>query len=219
MTWFGAEHGFVRTDTLTVGPYREGDEPFLWDLYEAAFRDRVAMGRFHDSLWNFGAKLNTPATAVARIDGEPVGFGVIGRVQPSGTTAWLLRVWRYPSMRADVREAVRELFNEHPDIPTRIKRHYTNTDWHQVMDGAAFLEAMAVTPTSRRRGVGSALAGYRIERAQRSGCRAVFVTCVEGTGSADLYDKLGFERIIEMSPYYGDGSGVVFMGRVLGQAG
>jgi ribosomal protein S18 acetylase RimI-like enzyme len=66
---------------------------------------------------------------------------------------------------------------------------------HRSRRGQWWLTALAVRPEWRRRGVGTALADARIELAALGGADVVFVSCVDGAGSLELYQRLGFRRV------------------------
>lgn len=75
--------------------------------------------------------------------------------------------------------------------------------------------ALAVDDRWRRRGIGRALAVGRLALALRDGATQVFVHCVAGSGSRQLYESLGFVPLVRLAHHYGDGSGMTLLWRRL----
>jgi GNAT superfamily N-acetyltransferase len=77
-------------------------------------------------------------------------------------------------------------------------------------------EALAVDRRFRRRGVGQSLASVQLQLARREGARQVFVHCVEGSGSRELYEGLGLVPLVHFERHYLDGTGMTLLYAVLG---
>ena len=92
------------------------------------------------------------------------------------------------------------------------------TDWHAWIPDSWYASGMAVEPEHRRRGVARALAEIRTRAAQEAGARALFVACLLGSGTEQLYVQLGFEEIGDYPDFYEDGSTVRLMVRRFGAA-
>lgn len=80
-----------------------------------------------------------------------------------------------------------------------------------VVEGDQVLTALAVDPAHRRLGIGRRLAEGRIEAAEVSGAQHVFVHCVEGAGTEQLYDSLGFVTLGRVPGWYRSGRGMTLM--------
>lgn len=82
------------------------------------------------------------------------------------------------------------------DAKGRTRGEYS--DWWRWSPGSWELSTLAVEAEFRRQGVGRALAVARLEHARALGARALFVRCIHGSGSAELYQSLGFDRLLDM---------------------
>jgi GNAT superfamily N-acetyltransferase len=77
-------------------------------------------------------------------------------------------------------------------------------------------EALAVDRRFRRRGVGQSLASVQLQLARREGARQVFVHCVAGSGSRELYEGLGMVPLVHFERHYGDGTAMTLLYASLG---
>jgi ribosomal-protein-alanine N-acetyltransferase len=74
----------------------------------------------------------------------------------------------------------------------------------------AELIRIAVSPTARRTGAGSALMGDILQRAKNSGCLNMLLEVrSKNSGARALYEKYGFNQIDLRRGYYGDDSAVI----------
>ncbi len=170
-----------------IGPYTDADDLALYELtelFEGAFRRHTAPGTFEGRRRNFAQDLRHPGSRVARMDGRAVGFGTMTRVGGNLRRLIAIKQRRDPSMAR----------------------------WYRLLGRGWLLSAMAVSPLCRRQGIGTALAESRLAYARATRASSVFVTCIAGSGSADLYAGLGFAPILSVHPYYSDGSDMVMLG-------
>lgn len=65
----------------------------------------------------------------------------------------------------------------------------------RIHEGICQLTGAATLPAHRRRGVQSALLGYRLGEARRAGCDLAIVTTLPGSKSQENVQKLGFELL------------------------
>jgi ribosomal-protein-alanine N-acetyltransferase len=74
-------------------------------------------------------------------------------------------------------------------------------------DGRAEIESLAVLPRYRNLGVATVLLKRTIQKARRSGARAISLMVRRKNESAiQLYRKLGFVRVATIANYYPDGA-------------
>ena len=74
-------------------------------------------------------------------------------------------------------------------------------------DGEAGIRMLAVAPTARRGGIGTALTNALVERARREGKRGVaLLTLPAMTAAQRMYERLGFERAPDRDWEYQPGS-------------
>jgi len=85
-----------------------------------------------------------------------------------------------------------------------------------VQAGNAEIVSIAVDPTHRNRGVGTALMGHTLATLKAAGVRRVKLT-VRTTNRAGIqfYRRLGFSRAGRIARYYADGADALQMQRVL----
>lgn len=88
-----------------------------------------------------------------------------------------------------------------PDLAARVPVH--TGDW--------VFTALVVEPEHWRRGIGTALAVERIRQAREAGAHQILVQCIEGAGTRELYQRLGFEAVRTEPAYYRDGSGMTLL--------
>jgi ribosomal protein S18 acetylase RimI-like enzyme len=142
-------------------------------------------------------------TVVAELDGQVVGFGCMERAGPDLDVQ--LRCLA-PDVRAFL-EPLAELDDANVVIEAAPGRIVTR------QEGDVVLTAVAVDPRYRRRGIARALAVARLRLAARSGASQVFVHCVDGSGSRELYEQLGFEPLVRFRRHYSDGTGMALLVR------
>lgn len=81
--------------------------------------------------------------------------------------------------------------------------------------GDRVFSAVAVDRAFRRQGIGRALAIRRLERAVNDGVSQVFVHAIDGSGSRELYERLGFTPLVRFALHYRDGAGMTLLYRRL----
>ena len=83
----------------------------------------------------------------------------------------------------------------------------------------AELLTVAVLPTARRRGIGTALLAEEVAEAARRGAERMFLEVAEGNRAArTLYDRHGFVVVGRRRAYYPDGSHALVLSRSLAPA-
>ena len=76
----------------------------------------------------------------------------------------------------------------------------------RIVAGEAQIYNIAVTPGSRRRGIGEALLEHMIEAGKERGCSLVTLEVRAGNEAAmELYKKLGFHEVGRRASYYAEG--------------
>ncbi len=127
------------------------------------------------------ARPDLARAAVAELEGRVVGVGLVAPADPS-----------YRGMAKGA-------------------EWVTDRPFPDVAEADCALTALVVDPAHRRKGVGRALALARVEMAELVGAQRVFVHCVEGSGSTELYLRLGFEPVLRRRRHYTDGSGMALL--------
>lgn len=157
---------------------RRGEGPELAALYQQSFHRYSRRDVAHD------LHRLTSDIVVAAVGGRVVGLGcwdTYVRVNPRG---------ELPGLLADVGPEVRDLLPVEP----------------VVRPGDVVFSALAVHPGFRRRGIASRLVLARMRLATDQGASQVFVHCVDGAGSRELYLKLGFTELLTRDGFYADGA-------------
>ena len=94
-------------------------------------------------------------------------------------------------------------------IIRRLARHWLKTEvppisvsydgrdevWTKFIEGSWYCCGTLVAPDFRRGGIGTKFAVERLRMAERSGARSVFVACVDGSGTEEIYQGLGFTEV------------------------
>lgn len=185
---------------LTIRPVRRGDHDALIALHTQAFHAR---GANRHQAWTQIRQ----DTLVALHEGEPVGFGcweIAGKRRREPELDDLLACLE-PMTRAILAPA------SAPDVPLPL-RIEAPPEVHPVQRPRdTVFTALAVRPDHRRSGVGTALAKARIDRARRHRSHSIFVHCVAGSGSRELYASLGFQPLVSKDAHYRDGTGMTLM--------
>lgn len=77
--------------------------------------------------------------------------------------------------------------------------------------------ATAVAPKYQGNGIATALNEALEARARECGARAIATTCTDDPAILGVNEKRGYQHLVTFGPYYGDGSPVHFMVKVLEQ--
>ncbi len=153
--------------------------------------------------------LSSKQTVVAEQGGALVGFGCWTDLHgPRGIGAQM-RSWLSALLPAQ-----RGMYaTDDPDAAFRIE---APEDWIVLpARGDRVFSALAVHPGHRRRGVGESLVLARLGLARRDEVRKVFVHCVAGSGSRELYERLGFTPLVTKRRHYPGGRGMTLLVRPL----
>lgn len=170
---------------VVVRPATEDDLSWAAPLYVETFSPYL-----HGTEASLGAHLEAriaPCGWVAERGGEPVGLGLV----ESGGVAMA-------TLRGLVGIADQSM-------PFHSLGGTMSVRWARYLPGAWFCTALVVAPAHRRTGVGRALVDRRVHAAREAGARAVFVTCVLGSGSEALYADAGFHPLADLQHFYRGG--------------
>jgi N-acetylglutamate synthase-like GNAT family acetyltransferase len=177
---------------------RHGDGPALLALYQACFTEHGATVR------SGVHALYTQDLVVAEIDGDIVGLGAWAGLLDDGMGPEF-RTW-LSALLPDQRGMYA---SDDPDAPFRVE---APDDWVVIpAPGDRVFTALAVHPDHRRKGVGTSLALARLALAREAGVRKVFVHCIAGSGSRELYEGLGFVPLVTKRQHYPGGRGMTLL--------
>jgi ribosomal protein S18 acetylase RimI-like enzyme len=188
-----------------LAPLLRAPAPVLWARYCGS--DRAALRVLRSIVPRPGHTASYDCCTVVLEQGRPVG--VLAGYPSSEEEARgrrfarlsLPRVapWNWPGAFAILRSAERL----RPPVP----------------QNAWYVDALAVAPEARRRGVARALLDQAVERARAAGCAVVALdTDLDNAGAQALYEGAGFARGVEI-PFAGDryvpGPGTVAFARTV----
>lgn len=83
--------------------------------------------------------------------------------------------------------------------------------WKAYLRDSWYLSSVAVEPKHQRLGTARRLAEARIEAARQAGAAAVFVSCLEGSGTVSLYTALGFVALEQVEDWTATGESAQLM--------
>lgn len=181
---------------------RRGDAAALARLYRQAFRKYE---RFRGGINRLAGN-----TVVAELRGRVVGFGCWNVVQHPSHEREIgdLLACLDPQMRRILQPEDAPV-----DLPLRIE---APEDFQpRIERGDWVFTALAVDPAHRNKGIGTALARYRMMLAARARARRIYLHALTGSGSRELYTRLGFVPLVAKDHHYPDGTGMTLMVREL----
>jgi GNAT superfamily N-acetyltransferase len=176
-------------------------------MYRRAFGSRSERGRLYIPV---GDRVRSGRVVrVAVVDDEPVGFAMMSPADEHDLSSLLGCL--EPATRA-ILEPLGTLAADEPGTvrilaPKGVAPKLTSTD--------RVVNAIAVEPAWRRKGLATALGEELVAVAKASGVKHLFVHSIAGSGSQQLFEGLGFTALVELARYYPDGSGMTFLYRDL----
>ncbi|MEZ4320450.1 MAG: GNAT family N-acetyltransferase [Myxococcota bacterium] len=190
---------------LEVRRPRPGEGGALLRLFQACFAE-------HGSHPGHAAGALRGPTWVAALEDEPVGFGcmmalhgsrepelrrLLGCLSPDARA--LLEPLADPLLAGGATEAPAVRV----EAPAELRIELGARDVR--------FTALGVLPSHRRLGIGTLLARARLARAIERGATQVFVDCVAGSGSRELYERIGFTPLVTKARHYRGGAGMTLM--------